>query len=503
MFNIKMFTVLVSCIIATSLLGSYSLDTIEAELSDTEASTTIETIKNVSDTQHNTETKIISDSYLKSYTEESEESNTSAIPEEITTVSSEYDTYAEKNTYTTRQSTETTFDIVEKNDIEENIFSDSTKTVTATSVAMENKTDTYSINKTLCNSNFQVNSSKKQVNSSKKKKQLEDLSSIKSERTINTKFDLCKAVLFSDDIYYIGYNHNAATSYIFTLNSKDKITNSAKLANNVGSTNVKQIDDKIYVVYRTYSEGVATGSYCKIFSKELNLLGEYNLSKFPMEWIGQISVNENNIFYTKGMKIYSINYNGKNKKAIFDLSNEKCDANYINTIAANNKYVAFVLQDPNNEYYYGVVDLKTGKSQIIKNNDIDDPKVYGESIMWTGRAGFDEKGVFSSSKKIIIFNNGQFRTINTKTDYEASNGSCSLTSEGEVVTMEYSKSKYGLGVFCIRIYDINGKCVKEFFANNSAASGILANNRIIAYNFDCDSKTSNKKIGGTTKLIEY
>ncbi len=27
--------------------------------------------------------------------------------------------------------------------------------------------------------------------------------------------------------------------------------------------------------------------------------------------------------------------------------------------------------------------------------------------------------------------------------------------------------------------------------------------RIIAYNFDCDSKTSNKKIGGTVKLIEY
>ncbi len=498
-----MFTVLVSCIIATSLLDFCSLDTIEAELSDTKASTTIETIKNVSDTQHNTETKITSDSYLKSYTEKGKESNTSTIPEEITSVSSGYDTYAEKDTYTARQSTGTTYDIVEKNDIEENIFSDSMKTVTTTSVAMENKSNTYSITEIICNSDFQVNSSKKQINSSKKKKQLKDLSSIKSERIINTKYDVCQAVLVSDDIYYIGYNHNAVTSYIFTLNSNDKIINSAKLANNAGSINVKQIDDKIYVIYRTYSKDVATGSYCKIFSKELNLLGDYNLSKFPMEWIGQISVNENNIFYTKGMKIYSVNYNGKNKKAIFDLSNENCNADYINTIAANNKYVAFVLQGPNNEYYYGVVDLKTGKSQIIKDNDIDDPKVYGESIMWTSRAGFDEKGVFSSSKKITIFNNGQFRTINTKTDYEASNGSCSLTSEGEVVTMEYSKSKYGLGVFCIRIYDVNGKCIKEFFANDSASSGILANDRIIAYNFDCDSKTSNKKIGGTVKLIEY
>lgn len=486
-----MFIVLVSCIIATSLLDFCTLDTIEAELSDTKASTTIETIKNVSDTQHNTETKITSDSYLKSYAEKGKESNTSTIPD------------AEKDTYTARQSAGTTYDIVEKNDIEENTFSDSMKTVTTTSVAMKNKSNTYSITEIICNSDIQVNSSKKQVNSSKKKKQLKDLSNIKSERIINTKYDVCQAVLVSDDIYYIGYNHNEVTSYIFTLNSNDKIINSAKLANNAGSINVKQIDDKIYVVYRTYSKGVATGTYCKIFSKELNLLGDYNLSKFPMEWIGQISVNENNIFYTKGMKIYSVNYNGKNKKAIFDLSNENCNADYINTIAANNKYVAFVLQDSNNEYYYGVVDLKTGKSQIIKNNDIGDPKVYGESIMWTGSAGFDEKGVFSSSKKIIIFNNGKFRTINTKTDYEASNGACSLTSEGEVVTMEYSKSKYGLGVFCIRMYDVNGKCIKEFFANNSASSGILANDKIIAYNFDCDSKTSNKKIGGTVKLIEY
>lgn len=449
------------------------------------------------DTRHNNESETISENSNASFSKKSEESDISNISEGIIIEPSDNNTYDGNETYTSHQNPDTTSTSIGANDIGKKFSSDISENVTTTTVVTEIKSvDISSVTETTYNSDSLTDLSKKES-------EPEDTSSIKTERIVNTKYDGCQVVLVSDDIYYIGYNYNSVTPYIFTLNSKDEIVNSAKLADDAGSINVKQLDDKIYVMYNTYSGYDTTGLYCKIFDKTLNLLGDYNLTAFSKDWIGQTTVNENNIFYVMKMKIYSIGYDGKDKKVIFDISNENCDANYINTIAANNDYIAFLLQDSNNEYYYGIVNLKTEETQIIKNNDVDSPQVYGDSIMWTGKASFDNSNEIKSSKKIIVFNNGQFRTVNTKTDYEVLKGACSLTNDGEVVTMEYSKAKYGLGAFYIRMYDKDGKCIKEFPANDFSASGILAGNQTIAYNFDYEDKTSHGIHVASTKLIEY
>lgn len=339
-----------------------------------------------------------------------------------------------------------------------------------------------------------------------------ELANVKSEKVVSTKYDLCQVVLISDKIYYIGYDYDTISPSIFTLDNKNKIMGSAKLAVNAGNISVKQLDDKIYVTYNTMASSgvVKTGLYCKIFDKDLNLISEYNLKAFSTRFKNQTDINESKIFYVKDTKLYSVGFNGKNKKAILDLENENCDANYISAIAATNNYVAFTLQNSKNEYYYGVTDLTTGKSQIIKNNDIDCPQICGESIMWASKAGFkgNSSNVFESSRKITIFKDGQFKTIKTKTDIEAAYTFCNLTNSGEVVTLEFSESKYGEECVCVRMYDIKGKCIKEFVTElpNSKGyhtSSICADDGLIAINFRYENKKSNGGFIATTKLIEY
>lgn len=323
-----------------------------------------------------------------------------------------------------------------------------------------------------------------------------NLSDVKSKKNIYSGFDHCEAVLVIDDIYYIAYNYGGTSAKIVTLNESGDIVHSGELGYSANFY-VTHLDDKIYVVYNKYKkDNNAKETYCKIFDVELNELASYNITAFSRD-PQYVAVNKNGIIYKKAAKVYSVGFDGKNKKVILDLA-EDCDgADFISSLVANNDYAAFTAQGYDG-WYYGVISLKTNKVQIINDDTIFYPKVYGNYIMFPSRLLKWNK----ASGKIVIFNGNEFKTIKPKTQLESGQSYCVMTTGGKVITQEFSESKYGEKNMCIRVYDESGKCLKEIITEEGFY--LTGNNELIVYSFiDKNPKRDSRKTSYVTKIIEY
>lgn len=330
----------------------------------------------------------------------------------------------------------------------------------------------------------------------KKSKSKTNLSDIISQKNVYSEFDYCEAVLVTDDIYYIAYNYGGVSAKIVTLNESGDIVHSGDLGYSANFY-VTHLDDKIYVVYNKYKkDNNAKETYCKIFDVELNELASYNITAFSRD-PQYVAVNKNGIIYKKAAKVYSVGFDGKNKKVILDLA-EDCDgADFISSLVANNDYAAFTAQGYDG-WYYGVISLKTNKVQIINDDTIFYPKVYGNYIMFPSRLLKWNK----ASGKIVIFNGNEFKTIKPKTQLESGQSYCVMTTGGKVITQEFSESKYGEENMCIRVYDENGKCLKEIITEEGFY--LTGNNEVIVYSFiDKNPKRDSRKTSYVTKIIEY
>ncbi len=323
-----------------------------------------------------------------------------------------------------------------------------------------------------------------------------NLLDIKSKKNIYSEFDYCEAVLVTDDIYYIAYNYGDASAKIVTLNGNGDIVHSGELGYSANFY-VTYLDDRIYVVYNKYKkDNNAKETYCKIFDVELNEIASYNITSFSRN-PQYVAINKNGIIYIKINKVYSVGFDGKNKKVILDLTADCDGANSISSLAANNDYVAFTAQGYGG-WYYGVIDLKTNKAQIINDDTIFYPKVYGDYIMFPSRLLKWDK----ASGKIVVFNGSEFKTIEPKTQLESGQSYCVMTTDGKVITQEFSESKYGEENMCIRVYNENGKCLKEFITETGFY--LAGNNELIVYSFiDKNPKRGSRKTSHVTKIIEY
>lgn len=323
-----------------------------------------------------------------------------------------------------------------------------------------------------------------------------NLSDVKSKKNIYSGFDHCEAVLVIDDIYYIAYNYGGTSAKIVTLNESGDIVHSGELGYSANFY-VTHFDDRIYVVYNKYKkDNNIKETYCKIFDVELNELASYNITAFSRD-PQYFAVNKNGIIYKKAAKVYSVDFDGKNKKVILDLAADCKGANSISALAANNDYAAFTAQG-NGGWYYGVIDLKTNKAQIINDDKIFYPRVYGNYIMFPSQLLEWDK----ASGKIVVYNGNEFKTIEPKTQLESGKGYCAMTTDGKVITQEFSETKYGKENMCIRVYNENGKCLKEIITEKGFY--LAGNNELIVYSFiDKNPKRDSRKTSYVTKIIEY
>lgn len=482
-------SILVSAAITVSLFTSCTSDIIEAELSDTETSISVETSVDLSNTQ---QTEITTEESETSYTEKTEESDISNIDEIFITDSFDYDTYDGNKAYTAQLTPETEITTVnaETKYSGENDGSSSSQNV-VTEAAITESNSSSSITGTVTKSESESN-----------------MSNIKDEKIVYSEFDYCKAILISDEIYYLAYNHDSTIPQIVTLNENGYAVHSGALEANSADYYVTHLDDRIYIMYSTFADGInKTGTGCKIFDMELNEIGRYDISSFTKD-PQYAAINENSIFYRKSGKVYSVGYDGKNKKVIWDLATDGGGATTISALAANNDYVAFTAQGPGGEngsttWYYGVIDLKTNKVQIINDDAIFYPEVFGDYIMFPSRLGSSGSEI-TASGKVVIFNGSEFKTIYPKTQLESGQGYCAMSNGGKLLTQDFSESKYGEGNMCVRLYDENGKCIKEII-NEYGYYLVAGDNGIIAYSFlDKNEKKSRQgKIIFVSKVIEY
>lgn len=325
-----------------------------------------------------------------------------------------------------------------------------------------------------------------------------NLSHIKNKKNIYSEFDYCKAVLVSDEIYYIAYNYGGTSAQIVTLDGNGDVVYNGDLGYSANFY-VTYIDERIYIIYNSFTKNnKKTGTYCKIFDMELNEVAGYDITAFSKD-PQYVAVNKNGIIYKKSSKVYSVGFNGKNKKVILDLSTDCKGATSISSLAANNDYAAFTAQG--SKWYYGVVDLKTNKAKIINDDKVFYPTVYGNYIMFPSWLGGNAT-VDTASGNVIVFNSGKFKTIKPKTQLESGQGYCVMTTSGKLITQEFSETKYGEENMCIRVYNEDGNCLKEIITEKGYYPA--GNNEIIVYCFfDKNKKRGNDQKTFISKIIEY
>lgn len=318
------------------------------------------------------------------------------------------------------------------------------------------------------------------------------LSSIRNEKTVSSEFEHCEAVLVSDDIYYIAYNYGGESAKMVTLDENGNTVRSGDLGYSADFY-VTQLDDRIYVVYNIFAkDNTRKGTCCKIFDMELNEIAEYDISAYSKtpQYVG---VNKNGIIYRKAGKICYADYDGKNKRVLLDLENDRSGADNITSITANNDYAAFTLGGLDGRYY-GVIDLKTGEIQMKNDDTVFYPEVHGDNIMFPSYLLEWDK----ASGKVVVFNGGVFKTVEPEMQLESGQGYCVMTQDGKLITQEFSNSKYGEENMCIRIYNEVGTRIKEIITEKGFY--LSANNEKIVYSFRDKNNDSPYYVN---KIIEY
>lgn len=319
-----------------------------------------------------------------------------------------------------------------------------------------------------------------------------DMASIRAEKTVSSEFEHCEAVLVSDDVYYIAYNYGGDSAKIVTLDENGNTVCSGDLGYSADFY-VTQLDDRIYVVYNTFAkDNTIKKTCCKIFDMELNELAKHDISAYSKtpQYVG---VNKNGIVYSKSGKICYADFDGKNKRVLLDLAKDCSGADSITSIAANNDYAAFTLGGFGGRYY-GVIDLETGEIQIKNDNTVFYPEVHGNYIMFPSYLLEWDK----ASGKVVVFNGSGFKTIEPEMQLESGQGYCVMTQDGKLITQEFSEPKYGEEKMCIRIYDGDGKRIKEIITEEGYY--LAGNDEKIVYSFR-DKNSDNPYYA--TKIIEY
>lgn len=313
---------------------------------------------------------------------------------------------------------------------------------------------------------------------------------------LQTDYDMLLARLVDDEgniylsAYNVGSNSQALSPKILKMDTSGKIIASCDGRADV----IKQIGNKIYVLTERFDDDFKTklsGVKCRVYSKDLKLKKTYKLTFAKSCQFAD--VNSKKVCYLKGEKIYLSDLNGKNKKVICDFKSKELNGAFCQGVALTEKYAAFTaVKSVNNKRvtYCGALDLETGELQLEEQPLLWLPKPFNETIIWNSNAS-GSGSASSGSSQIVVFKDGSFSTVKTKTKLESLND-VTVDSKGNIITTGYSS---GEGFY--RIY-ADGKSKKT--AYNDSYVCAAANCEIIAHSYTV--KIGNKYYVKTV-LIPY
>lgn len=325
--------------------------------------------------------------------------------------------------------------------------------------------------------------------------------------TVKSDFDFTSAYLITDygQIYYLGYNYLTDTNkdvrpYIFTMDKKGNVIHSAQLSFNWANIRFKQTGDNICVIYNKFENGEAKNLVCEKFDKELNNIGKYDLSAFK-----NCDMSDNKICYHNKDKIYICDLNGKNKKAIVDLSAYMTSTTIVSGLAINDKYVAYTLRETlstDQKFYYGYYSLRSGKGGIYKSDLVNGVKAFDDNMLYYSYVHqTPQKNTLKleGSGKYIALINGKTSATKTFDSLEPTQGG-TITSDGKIITWMGNRGSKKItdGIY-IRIYE-NGELISEKILKIDSILYFCANGGKIAVSYE--EKESGKRTM-KTKLIDY
>lgn len=312
-----------------------------------------------------------------------------------------------------------------------------------------------------------------------------------------------RALLADDDgtVYYMGTDKKG--TFIYTLDSKQKVklTYRIETASNskltVFNGSMKQIGDYLYLWYNEGSGSSIQTEKCVKLNKKLEAVAKYDYSNFAKE-DQFIDTNGKKVCYVKnGKYLYICDMNGKNKKLLYTAGKDN-NLYMIASIAMTDEYVGFVGQSGygTTKYYCGIVDLKTGKTELKKQRKAEFPRAFGDTLVWYGGFGDDSSKGFSyyETSEIYTYKDGKYTVTKTEKGWEACYAHCCIDSEGRLITLEPLSGKA-----VVRVYE-NGKCQNKITVKTgSGFSGFAANGGTIAVSYV--ENTNDEKV--KTKLISY
>lgn len=341
----------------------------------------------------------------------------------------------------------------------------------------------------------------------------ESISAAVEESVVQSKYDYTKAILVSSsgEVYYLGFNNTPSEYCIFTMNDSGNIDKSAKLSYDFANIKYKITGENICVLYNKVESGRIGSVVCDKFDNELNKIGTYDFSAMTSD-SQYIDVSDTKVCYCKGKRLFVCDYDGSHRKTLLNLKSDIKDVNYFMSIAINDKYAAFTAEGTNNGksfYRYGIVNIETGKKYIYSSDSISFCKSFGSNIVWYSgyqnvSFGDDDQRASGTGELQLLMGNRK-TMLQTKTTGESMNICSVMTDDGQIVTYEADKNKYGEKEICIRIYQ-NKECIKEFIQkiphsrNYLAITDFTANNGKIAISYS-DKEDGNQVVKAL--LLEY
>lgn len=321
--------------------------------------------------------------------------------------------------------------------------------------------------------------------------------------TVNSRYDhmFVRFVDSEDNVYCYAYNAPSnltakTQEHIVKINSEGKIIKTVK-----GSGDVfKQFGDKIYVLQTKHDDDNKSikGMICKVYNMDLELEKTYKLTYAKSTQYAD--VNAKQVCYLSGSKIYIRDLNGKNQKLLYDLSAAKgeLEGTFCQGVALTEDYAGFIAEKYEDngtvrKTWAVVVNLKTGETQIEEQPALWTPQAYDKKIIWNSNP-VNSSNIFSSSKQLVVFENGSFDVVKTSTEKEALQSGV-VDSSGRIITSGYTNSD---GIW-LKVYE-NGKAKKKIIIGGTSLVSYNVNENVFAYSYE---EKVNGKYYVKTVLMPY
>lgn len=268
------------------------------------------------------------------------------------------------------------------------------------------------------------------------------------------------------------------------LSSIDNSTNTvyyADVEKGQKPISVKEIGDKISAVYMAdkseQNETIFDATICTkivFYDMQLNKISEYNIESlqnkeiavpFEFDYNDKILIHLNKDIINREC-LYEYNFTTGEDKVLMELNQDLTQYDFCSflNIALADDYIAFTLttSDQNNDEInmIGKCNLDGSNPEVKIEQGKCDVNVCNNAALWIDN--FSSRSQ-NSSGKLIIYNDGEYKTITTKTADES--WKSKLTNGGKTILSLETKYQNNEDSSTVRIYE-NNDMLKEFTFDN-------------------------------------